>query len=128
MLTVLQGKFQIDGGMSKFFIALGGNFVLGQSGAAAGAPGHDIVAFVDQTPVMDFFQEFPDGVVVFRGHGEIGIIPIHPVAEALGLLGLDAGILNDACFTLIDKFFDAIGFDIGFGLETEFFLNLDLDP
>ena len=77
-----QGKADVDGKMGPFLVTLGHDFVLRDASAATRAPGHDIVPLIDPSLFMAGLQEMPDRVVVFVRHGEVGIIPIHPVAEA----------------------------------------------
>ena len=104
--------------MSHFFVRLGFDLVLGDSGTAAWAPRDGVVAFVEMTFLVDFFEKTPDHVVVFIGHGVVGVGPIHEVAEAFGLLGLDAGIFADTLFAGFDEAVDAVFFDVFFGFET----------
>ena len=73
-------------------------------------------------------QECPDGVVVFVGLGVVRVVPLHEVAETLGLAGDDVGEVVDACFALVHELADAVGLDLLFRLEALFFFDFDLDP
>ena len=77
---------------------------------------------------MYFFQKFPDGIIIFLGHGEVGIIPIHPVSQTFGLFRLDARIFDDPFFTFVDEIFNPVSFNISLGLKPQFFFNFHLDP
>lgn len=82
----------------------------------------DVATFV-ATP-----EELPDGVVVLVGHRIVRVVPIHPVAEANRLRGLDGGILEDALLAFFDEGSDAVRFDVPFRLEAELLLHFHLDP
>ncbi len=53
-------------------VAIGDDLVLADGRAAAGAPGHDVVAFIDPAVVVALLQEAPDLVVVLVAKGEVG--------------------------------------------------------
>src|SRR5262245_40471407 len=62
-------------------------------------------------------------------------VPIHPVAKADGLLGLNPGELIHAGFALFYKLVNAPKavagdevFDVALRLQLQFFFNFDLDP
>ncbi len=67
--------------MNHFFVLFGKNFVLGNSSAAAQAPGHHIPALVKHLFLAAFFEKMPDGVIIRVGHRVIRIVPVHPLAE-----------------------------------------------
>ena len=99
---------------------------IGCSGAAA--PGHGISPAVDFSFVEELFQKGPDGVIIFIGHSKVGIIPVHPHTQALGLLGLDSGIFADTLLAQVHEFFDAVFLHFPFGLETQFLFHLNFHP
>src|SRR4030067_3822823 len=67
-------------------------------------------------------------VDVLVGHRVVGVVPIHPVAQANGLLRLDAGEPADPLLAALDEPGDAERFDVPLGLEAQFLLDLDLHP
>src|SRR5262245_57941332 len=90
------------------------HLLLADAGAAAAAPGHGVVGLVNQAAFVAFLEKGPDRVVVSLGHREIrfalvgrprpilvGTVPIHPVAQADRLIGLNAGVLVDAIFAAL---------------------------
>src|SRR5262249_29887575 len=114
---------------------------------AARAPRHRVVAAVDQAALVALLEEAPDGVVVLLRHREIAapqvgtllpvllVVPVHPVAEADRLLGLDLRELIDALLAQLHEAVDAgeavAGdevFDVALRAEAQLLLDLDLDP
>jgi hypothetical protein len=73
-------------------------------------------------------QELPDGVVVLVRHRVVGVVPVHPVAEPDGLLGLDGGELADALLALLHEAGQAELLDVTLALEAEFLLHLHFHP
>ncbi len=58
----------------------------------------------------------------------VGIVPVHPVAQADRLLGLHGGIVQHTLLAQPDKRRDAVGFDVALALEVEIALDVHLDP
>ena len=126
--SIDERETDVDRKMGPILVALGDDLVLGDTGAAAWAPGHDIVPLVDPAALMAGLQEMPDRVVVFVRHRVVGVVPVHPVAEPDRLVGDPFRVFPDSFLAAIDKLGDAIRFDIAFALETEFLFDFDLDP
>src|SRR3990172_114496 len=63
-LSVEKREAEGDAGMGELLVSLGDDFVLAQPGAAAGAPGHHVTAFVYPPPIVTGFQGGPDCVVI----------------------------------------------------------------
>jgi hypothetical protein len=61
------------------------------------------VAAVEQAAPLTLGQEGPDRVVVLVGVRVVAVVPVHPVAEALALLGLDGGEPVDALLAQLTK-------------------------
>ena len=53
---------------------------------------------------------------------------MHPIAEADGLLGLDAGVLVDALLATLDELGNPVGLDVALALEAKLALDFHLDP
>ena len=109
-------------------VALGGDLVLAQAGAATNAPGHHVGALVDPAALIAHLEKMPDGVVVLVREGVVRVVPVHPEAEPLRLLRNHLGEVCDAVLAVLDEFFDAVGLDIEFRVEAEFFFYLDFHP
>src|SRR5437899_988656 len=87
--------------------------------AAARAPGHRVVAAIDEPALVALLEKGPDRVVVFLRHREVAAplvsrlfpvllaVPIHPVAEANGLLRLNLGELVHAFLAALHELIDA---------------------
>ncbi len=114
--------------MRAVLIAFGDDLMFGDAGAAPRAPGHGIVPLIDPATIVTLFQEVPDGVVVLVGHGEVRVVPIHPVAKPDRLFGDPAGVLPDPLLAAIDELGDAIGFDIALRFQSQLFFDFDLHP
>ena len=117
-----------DSGVGDLLVPLGDDLMFRDPGGAARAPGHHVVPLVDQPPLPALLQEVPDRVVVLVGHRVVGVVPIHPVAQANGLLRLDPGEPADPLLAALDELGDAERFDVPLGLETQLLFDLDLHP
>ncbi len=58
----------------------------------------------------------------------IRVVPIHPHAQADGLLGLDGGVVEYPLLAEDHERGDAVVLDVLLGLETQVALHVDLDP
>ncbi len=151
-----------------------GHFHLREPGAAAAAPGHDVVAAIEEALVVALLEECPDGVIVLIGEGEVaaavferpqladdfararghseaagqaggeravailerlaqghqkgGIVPIAPIAQADGLLGLAGGEGEHALFAGAHEILDAELANLPLGLEAQALFHFDFDP
>ena len=167
------GEAHEDGSVGGDAAAFG-HFHLRKARAATAAPGHHVVAAVNEALGVALLEEGPDGVVVFVGEGEIaaavferaeladnlagarghfltagqlggdhavaigesiaegnqqfGVVPIGPIAQADGLLGLARGESEHALFAGADEILDAIVADFALGPKPEAFFHLDFDP
>jgi len=73
----------------------------------------------------DFFigaEEFREVTKLLR------IVPVHPVPQTLGLLGLSRRKPEDSAFAFVDEVIDAEFMDSGFGAESQLFFDFDFDP
>ena len=114
--------------MDNLGVAFSGDFVLGHSGSAARTPRHDVFAFVKPAVVVASLEERPDRVVVLIGFGVVRVIPLHEVAETLGLACDDVGEMVDAGFALFNKLADTVCLDFLLGFEAFFLFYFNLDP
>ncbi len=58
----------------------------------------------------------------------VGVVPVHPVAQADGLLGLHGGVAQDARLALAHELLQAVVLDVLLGGEAHFLLDFDLHP
>src|SRR6266508_502241 len=114
--------------MGGLDISLGGGLMLRKRGTTPRAPGHDIMALVDPATLVAQLQEAPDAIVVLVGERIVGVVPVHPVAHALALLGDACGEAVYALLARVHKIGNAELFDLALGLEAQLLLDLDLDP
>lgn len=104
------------------------DFLLGDTGAAARTPGHAVEALVDQATLVTLLEERPDGVVVLVRHGEVRVIPVHPVAETDGLVGLHLAEAQHALLAVVDELLETVVLDLFLGRESLLALDFYLDP
>src|SRR5690606_31216353 len=114
--------------MRALLVTLGDDLVLGEAGAAARAPGHDVIALVDPAAFVADLQEMPDGVVDLIRHRDVAIVPVHEVREALGLLDDACGVGAHPFLAALAELRDAEFLDLALVLDPELFLDLDLHP
>ena len=119
-----QGERQV----ADLVVALRRDLHVGEPGAAARAPGHHVVALVDEPPLVALLQEGPDRVVVLVAVGEVAVLPVHPHAEPLALLGLKRGEGVNPRLAQLHEAIDPERLDLAFVVEAELLLDLDLDP
>ena len=104
-----------------------GHLVAGEGGAAARAVGLDLVALVEEAACGELGEGPPDRLDVGVGVGEIGVVEVEPVADALAhrpplpLVGVDAVQAG------LVELGDAVGLDLLLAGEPEPLLDLDLD-
>src|SRR5260370_26516998 len=99
---------------------------VGDPGGAARAPGHDVQPLVDPTFLPAALEEAPDRVVVLIGHRVVRVVPIHPLAQADGLLGRDGGVPALAVLAGPDEVRDAVGLAVVLVGEATLLLDLRL--
>ena len=56
------------------------------------------------------------------------IVPVHPVAQADGLIGLHRGKFEHAHLAQLDEFGQAKGLNVALALEAQFFFDIHLNP
>src|SRR5205085_1321910 len=105
-----------------------GLLVLGERGAAAGAPLGRAVALVEPAAPVRLGEEAPDVLDVRVREGEVVVAPVHPLAEALRLLGHHADELRDALLAALGELGEAVLLDLALRVQPELLLYLDLDP
>ncbi len=113
-----------------------GLVVLGGEREVAAAPFRIAQPF-DQLVRLAFFllarrSGEVDFVVAAHLFGEqpqlVRIVPVHPVSEPYGLLGLPRGELEHPAFALVDEVVDAVLVDGGLRAQTQLLFDFDFDP
>ena len=86
------------------------------------------MAAVEPAALVAALQEAPDVGDVRVGHREVGLVPVHPHAEPLGLARLDARVLRHPVAAGAHEALEPVRLDVALGVEPERLLDLDLDP
>src|SRR5262249_46836147 len=102
--------------------------VLRERRAAPNAPGHGAPALVEPAVLVAALQEVPDVLDVVVGHGEVGVVPVHPLAEPDRLLRDDVGVGENPLTTALGEAVEPVLLDLALGVESKRLLDLDLDP
>jgi len=63
-----------------------------------------------------------------RSRRNVRVVPVHPVAQADRLLGLDGGEAQDPLLALTDKALNPVVLNVPFGAEAQLLLHLHLHP
>ena len=125
--ATVDGQPHVDGVVLDLLVGID-ELVLREGGAAAGAPGHGPLGRRDPAALVAALQEVPDVFDVGVGMGVVGVVPVHPLTEANGLAGLDAGEGFDAGAAGVGEGFQAKGFDVALGVEAQVFFDFNLQP
>ncbi len=101
--------------------------VLRERGAAARTPLRRTVSLVQPAARVHLLEEAPDVLDVRVAEGVVRVVPVHPHAEPLRLLGLDARVMSDAFLAALGELGEAVALDLALRIEAERLLHLDLD-
>ena len=104
------------------------DLVLRDGRTAAGAPHSRAMALVQPAAPVHLGKEPPDVLDVRVGERVVVAVPVHPHAEALGLLGDHLRELRDALATAIGELREAVFLDLALRVQPQRLLDLDLDP
>ena len=85
------------------------------------------MALVQQVVVEQSFQRPPNRFDVAFVVGHVSVVQLHPKAESLGQLFPVLHVGEDALLAFVDERFDAVFFDVFFGVDAEFFADFDFD-
>ena len=102
--------------------------VLRQRRAAARAPLRRAVPLVQPAAAVHLLEEHPDVLDVRVGERVVVVVPVHPLAEPLRLLGLHLGEARDALLAPLGELGEPVLLDLALRVEAELLLDLDLDP
>ena len=112
------GEAHVDGRIHHGFVALS-QFMVGQSGAAAGAVGGDPMVLDQEPLVEDLGQGPPHAFDVARVHRPVGVIHVDPKAHAASHLVELINMAEHGFATPGVELSDAVGLDIPFAGEAE---------
>ena len=113
------------GGFLHVLIALR-HFVAGQSGAAAGAVGRDLVAQIQQTLFVNFLQAPPLGLDIIVLVGDVGMLHVRPVADPVRHFFPFMLVFPDAFLALLDEGLDTVGLDLRLAVQTQLLFHFQL--
>ena len=109
-------------------VLLAGLLVLRERGAAARAPLRRAVPLVQPAAAVHLLEEAPDVLDVRVGERVVVVVPVHPLAEPLRLLGLHLGEARDALLAALRELGEPVLLDLALRVQAELLLDLDLDP
>ena len=125
VLLPLHREADEGGRLFDVLVALG-HLVRAQRGPAAGAVGHDLVALIEQAFFGDLLQAPPLGFDIGVFIGDVGMLHVDPVADLLGHLFPLVQVFPYALLALGDERLDAVLLDLGFPVQAQGFLDLQL--
>src|SRR5439155_9128529 len=114
--------------MVEFLVLAREQLVLGDGGAAAGAPDRGAVPLVEPASLVRDLEEAPDVLDVRVREGVVVVVPVHPHAEPLRLLGDHLGEAGDPLLAARGELGDPVLLDLSFRVQPQGLLDLDLDP
>ena len=97
-----------------------------EGGAALRPPPHDLLPAVEESLAMEFGERPPDALHVGAPVGDVGVVEVHPVADAGGHLLPVADVAEDARHALLDERAHPVLLDAGAAVDAELLLDLDL--
>ena len=97
-----------------------------QAGHAAWAVGRAPHPLVEEAPVPERLEDPPAGFDVIVFQRDIGVVHVHPEADAVGHFLPLADVAEDAFAAFRVELFDAVLFDVALAGETQFLLDAQL--
>ena len=125
VLRALHLEAHDRGGLLHALVALR-NLVAGERGAAARAVRHDLVPLVEQTLFVDLLEAPPLGFDVVILVGDIRVLHIRPITDALAHLLPLGLVFPDGLLALLDERLDAVFLDLRLAVQAEHLLDLQL--
>src|SRR3989344_3352035 len=102
---------------------------------ATRTPRDTIMPFINPTFFVYNFEEVPNCIVIFIGHGVVGVIPVHKIPKPFALLRLNCAEFEDSLLTKLNEFCNTCFFisrneilNIFFVSDTKFLLYLYFYP
>ncbi|CAM5540181.1 hypothetical protein SGLAM104S_07434 [Streptomyces glaucescens] len=121
-----QREADVDRRVDDRLVALR-QLVVGQPGAAAGAPGGDTVVLDQESLVEDLLQRPPDRLDVLGVHRDVGVVEVDPVAHAGRQLGEGVGVAEHGLAAPGVELGDAERLDVLLAGEAQLLLDRQLD-
>ena len=104
------------------------HLVLGDRGAASRTPRHRAMSHVQPAALVAALQEGPVVRDVGIGHREVGVGPVHPLAQPPGLLRLECREMHHPLAAGTGEALETERFDLPLRVEPERLLDLDFHP
>ena len=123
--AVGQREPHVDRGVDVVLVALG-HLVVRERRLVARAVGRDAVVLDEQALAVDLLERPPDALDVARGHRQVGLVEVDPVAHALGHRGEGADVLERRLAAGGVELGDAVALDVALGREAELLLHGEL--
>ena len=124
--TVGEREAHVDRGVDVVLVPEG-DLVVGQRRLVARAVRRDAVVLDEQALVEDGLERPPDALDVARGHGQVGLVEVHPVAHALGHRGERRDVAQRGLLARRVELRDAVLLDVALAREAELLLHRELD-
>src|SRR5581483_7436555 len=112
----------------RHLLVRAGHLMLGERGAAAGAPWHRAMPAYQPALLVAELQDAPDVRDVVVAVRVIGVVPVHPLAEADRLLRDRRGAPVDAGAARTREPVDPVRLDVALAVQVQLPLDLHLDP
>ena len=122
-----QPELDVDAGVGDVVAVALREFVVAQACLAAGAVGRAAVVLVDEPVVPELLEDPPAALDVVVVVGDVGVVHVGPEGDALGERLEVAHVAVDALAAPGVELVDAVGLDLGLGVQPQLLLDLDLD-
>jgi hypothetical protein len=104
------------------------HLVLRDRGAAPRTPGHRAMPHVQPATLVAPLEEAPVVLDVVIGHREVGVRPVHPLAQPPGLLRLDVREVDHPFAAGTSEALEAQRLDLPLRVESQGLLDFDFHP
>ena len=104
------------------------HLVLRDRGAAPRTPRHRAMPHIQPAPLVAPLQEAPVVLDVGIGHREVGVGPVHPLAQPLGLLRLDCREMHHPFAAGAREALQTERLDLPLRIEPQCLLDFDFHP
>ena len=95
--------------------------------SALSPPPDDLVSLVEQAALEKILQRPPHALHEALVVRDVGLLQIDPKADPLGQPFPLLHVAPDTFLALVDKRFDAVGFDLFFAVDAQFFTDFHFD-
>ena len=124
VISALDFKFHVNGFFLYVFVALR-HFVRRKRRSATRTIRNDFMSLIKQTFFGNGFERPPHRFDIIVVIGDVRMLHIHPVTEAVAHLFPFVGIFPDGLLAFLYERFDTVFFDILFAVEPEFLFDFE---